>query len=107
MFQGVVSQLLLMKHFSLSLVTNFTILLKTSSYSEIKGLKNFDKVIQINQSPIGRTSRSNPATYTGVYNDIREIYSKLPESTLRGYKPGRFSFNVKGGRCEECFGRWT
>ena len=77
---------------------------KPLPYSEIKGLKNFDKVIQINQSPIGRTSRSNPATYTGVYNDIREIYSKLPESTLRGYKPGRFSFNVKGGRCEECLG---
>ena len=77
---------------------------KPLPYSEIKGLNNFDKVIQINQSPIGRTSRSNPATYTGVYNDIREIYSKLPESTLRGYKPGRFSFNVKGGRCEECLG---
>ena len=77
---------------------------KPLPYSKIKGLKNFDKVIQINQSPIGRTSRSNPATYTGVYNDIREIYSKLPESTLRGYKPGRFSFNVKGGRCEECLG---
>ncbi len=77
---------------------------KPLPYSEIKGLKNFDKVIQINQSPIGRTSRSNPATYTGVYNDIREIYSKLPESTLRGYKTGRFSFNVKGGRCEECMG---
>ena len=77
---------------------------KPLPYSEIKGLKNFDKVIQINQSPIGRTSRSNPATYTGVFNDMREIYSKLPESTLRGYKPGRFSFNVKGGRCEECLG---
>ena len=77
---------------------------KPLPYYDIKGLKNFDKVIQINQSPIGRTSRSNPATYTGVYNDMREIYSKLPESTLRGYKPGRFSFNVKGGRCEACLG---
>ena len=61
-------------------------------------------MIQINQSPIGKTARSNPATYTGIYNDIRELFSNLPESTIRGYKPGRFSFNVKGGRCEECMG---
>jgi len=73
-------------------------------YKRIKGLENIDKVIQINQSPIGRTPRSNPATYTGLYNEIRDLYSKLPESTIRGYKPGRFSFNVKGGRCEECMG---
>ena len=73
-------------------------------YKRIKGLENIDKVIQINQSPIGRTPRSNPATYTGLYNEIRDLYSKLPESSIRGYKPGRFSFNVKGGRCEECMG---
>ena len=73
-------------------------------YKKIEGVENIDKVIQINQSPIGRTPRSNPATYTGLYNEIRDLYSKLPESTIRGYKPGRFSFNVKGGRCEECMG---
>ena len=73
-------------------------------YKRIKGLENIDKVIQINQSPIGRTPRSNPATYTGLYNEIRDLYSKLPESSIRGYKPGRFSFNVKGGGCEECMG---
>ena len=73
-------------------------------YKKIEGIENIDKVIQINQSPIGRTPRSNPATYTGLYNEIRDLYSKLPESTIRGYKPGRFSFNVKGGRCEECMG---
>ena len=63
-----------------------------------------DKVIEIDQSPIGRTPRSNPATYTGVFTDIRKIFSELPESKIRGYKPGRFSFNVKGGRCEVCEG---
>ena len=73
-------------------------------YKKIEGLENIDKVIQINQSPIGRTPRSNPATYTGLYNEIRDLFSKLPESSIRGYKPGRFSFNVKGGRCEECAG---
>ena len=73
-------------------------------YKKIDGLENIDKVIQINQSPIGRTPRSNPATYTGLYNEIRDLFSKLPESSIRGYKPGRFSFNVKGGRCEECAG---
>ena len=67
-------------------------------------MEHIDKVIQINQSPIGRTPRSNPATYTGLYNEIRDLFSKLPESTIRGYKPGRFSFNVKGGRCEDCMG---
>jgi excinuclease ABC subunit A len=65
---------------------------------------HLDKVIDINQSPIGRTPRSNPATYTGVFTHIRDLYSKLPESKIRGYQPGRFSFNVKGGRCETCRG---
>ncbi len=73
-------------------------------YSKISGIENIDKVIQINQSPIGRTPRSNPATYTGLYGLIREMFAKLPESQIRGYKAGRFSFNVKGGRCEECQG---
>ena len=73
-------------------------------YSNISGINNIDKVIQINQSPIGRTPRSNPATYTGLYGLIREMFAKLPESQIRGYKAGRFSFNVKGGRCEECQG---
>ena len=73
-------------------------------YSNISGIENIDKVIQINQSPIGRTPRSNPATYTGLYGLIREMFAKLPESKIRGYKAGRFSFNVKGGRCEECQG---
>ncbi len=73
-------------------------------YREIKGLKNVDKVIEVDQSPIGRTPRSNPATYTGVFTDIRSLFAQLPESKIRGYKPGRFSFNVKGGRCETCEG---
>ena len=73
-------------------------------YKSVEGINLIDKVIQINQSPIGKTARSNPATYTGIYNDVRELFSNLPESTIRGYKPGRFSFNVKGGRCEECMG---
>lgn len=73
-------------------------------YSSISGLKNIDKVIDIDQSPIGRTPRSNPATYTGVLSDIRDLFAKLPEAKIRGYKPGRFSFNVKGGRCETCEG---
>ncbi|MFL2660386.1 MAG: excinuclease ABC subunit UvrA [Alphaproteobacteria bacterium] len=73
-------------------------------YSEIKGYQNLDKIIQIDQTPIGRTPRSNPATYTGCFNFIREWYSNLPEARARGYKPGRFSFNVKGGRCENCQG---
>ncbi|MEO1918961.1 MAG: excinuclease ABC subunit A, partial [Paracoccaceae bacterium] len=70
----------------------------------IKGLEYLDKVIDINQSAIGRTPRSNPATYTGAFTPIREWYAGLPESKARGYKPGRFSFNVKGGRCEACKG---
>ncbi len=73
-------------------------------YDEIKGLENVDKIIEIDQSPIGRTPRSNPATYTGVFTFIRDLFTQLPESKIRGYKPGRFSFNVKGGRCEECKG---
>ena len=77
---------------------------KPMPYKSIKGLDNVDKVIAINQSPIGRTPRSNPATYTGVFSDIRSIFTKIPEAQIRGYKPGRFSFNVKGGRCETCQG---
>ncbi len=73
-------------------------------YEKIEGLENVDKVIEIDQTPIGRTPRSNPATYTGVFSDIRNLYVQLPESKIRGYKPGRFSFNVKGGRCETCQG---
>ncbi|MFC2125099.1 excinuclease ABC subunit UvrA [Bacteroidota bacterium] len=73
-------------------------------YESIKGLESIDKVIEIDQSPIGRTPRSNPATYTGVFSHIRSLYAQLPESKIRGYKPGRFSFNVKGGRCETCEG---
>ncbi len=73
-------------------------------YKELKGLEHLDKVIEIDQSPIGRTPRSNPATYTGLFTDIRKIFSVLPEAKIRGYKPGRFSFNVKGGRCETCEG---
>src|SRR5262249_37447074 len=73
-------------------------------YRELKGLENIDKVINIDQSPIGRTPRSNPATYTGLFTQIRDLFAALNESKLRGYKPGRFSFNVKGGRCEACEG---
>ena len=77
---------------------------KPLKYDSIDGLKNIDKVIEINQSPIGRTPRSNPATYTKVFDEIRKLFVLLPESKIRGYKPGRFSFNVKGGRCEACKG---
>ena len=73
-------------------------------HKELKGLEHLDKVIEVDQSPIGRTPRSNPATYTGVFTDIRSLFSELPEAKIRGYKPGRFSFNVKGGRCETCQG---
>ncbi|TDN87562.1 excinuclease ABC subunit A [Salegentibacter sp. 24] len=73
-------------------------------YKTIKGLDNADKVIDINQTPIGRTPRSNPATYTGVFSEVRSLFAKTPEALIRGYKPGRFSFNVKGGRCETCRG---
>ena len=73
-------------------------------HDAVLGLENIDKVIDINQQPIGRTPRSNPATYTGAFTPIREIFAKTPEARIRGYKPGRFSFNVKGGRCEACRG---
>ncbi|MCC8410662.1 excinuclease ABC subunit UvrA [Mucilaginibacter sp. UR6-1] len=73
-------------------------------YGSIEGLEHIDKVIEIDQTPIGRTPRSNPSTYTGVFSDIRNLYVQLPEAKIRGYKPGRFSFNVKGGRCETCQG---
>ena len=73
-------------------------------YGNIEGIDNIDKVVNVDQSPIGRTPRSNPATYTGVFSDIRQLFVNLPEAKIRGYKPGRFSFNVKGGRCETCGG---
>jgi excinuclease ABC subunit A len=73
-------------------------------YEAIEGLEYIDKVVSVDQSPIGRTPRSNPATYTGVFSDIRSLFVNLPEAKIRGYKPGRFSFNVKGGRCETCGG---
>ena len=73
-------------------------------YRHITGLEHLDKVIHIDQSPIGRTPRSNPGTYTGVFNDVRELFARTPDARMRGYKPGRFSFNVKGGRCESCAG---
>ncbi|MEZ4779833.1 MAG: excinuclease ABC subunit UvrA [Flavobacteriaceae bacterium] len=77
---------------------------KPMPYKSIEGLEHIDKVIDINQSPIGRTPRSNPATYTGVFSEIRNLFVKVPEAMIRGYKPGRFSFNVAGGRCETCQG---
>lgn len=77
---------------------------KVGAHKEIKGAENIDKIINIDQSPIGRTPRSNPATYTGVFDSIRELYSQVPEAKIRGYKAGRFSFNVRGGRCEACRG---
>ncbi|MCM8763245.1 MAG: excinuclease ABC subunit UvrA, partial [Candidatus Omnitrophica bacterium] len=78
--------------------------IKPGDHDKITGTENIDKVIVVDQSPIGRTPRSNPATYTGVFTHIRDIFSQLPEAKVRGYKPGRFSFNVKGGRCEACQG---
>ena len=77
---------------------------RPGKFREIKGIENFDKVINIDQSPIGKTPRSNPATYTGMFTHIRTLFAEMPESKVRGYKPGRFSFNVKGGRCEHCSG---
>jgi excinuclease ABC subunit A len=74
------------------------------TYEKIDGLQHIDKVIEVDQSPIGRTPRSNPATYTGVFSDIRDLFAQMPEAKIRGYKTGRFSFNVKGGRCETCEG---
>lgn len=77
---------------------------KPMEYESIDGIDNIDKVVNVDQSPLGRTPRSNPATYTGVFSDIRNMFVNLPEAKIRGYKPGRFSFNVKGGRCETCCG---
>ena len=77
---------------------------KPLPYSSIEGLEHLDKVVDVNQSPIGRTPRSNPATYTGVFSEIRSLFTQTPEAQIRGYKPGRFSFNVSGGRCETCTG---
>lgn len=82
----------------------YNALQKPLPYQSLKGLEHIDKVIEIDQSPIGRTPRSNPATYTGVFTDIRTLFAQLPEAAIRGYAPGRFSFNVKGGRCETCQG---
>ena len=82
----------------------FRALNKPQPYERIEGIDQIDKIIDIDQSPIGRTPRSNPATYTGVWSEIRQLFAGLPESKVRGYKPGRFSFNVKGGRCETCEG---
>ena len=73
-------------------------------YKSVKGIEHVDKIVSVDQSPIGRTPRSNPATYTGVFTDIRNLFANMPEAKIRGYKPGRFSFNVKGGRCETCKG---
>jgi excinuclease ABC subunit A len=78
--------------------------IKPEGFEAIEGVENVDKVIEIDQSPIGRTPRSNPATYTGIFTHVRDLFAKLPESKARGYKEGRFSFNVKGGRCEACEG---
>lgn len=77
---------------------------KPMQYTSIEGIENIDKVVNVDQSPLGRTPRSNPATYTSVFSDIRSLFVNLPEAKIRGYKPGRFSFNVKGGRCEACSG---
>ena len=77
---------------------------KPMPFDKVEGIDNVDKVVNVDQSPLGRTPRSNPATYTGVFNDIRNLFVNLPEAMIRGYKPGRFSFNVKGGRCEACSG---
>ena len=77
---------------------------KPMPYTRVEGLDNIDKVVSVDQTPLGRTPRSNPATYTGVFSDIRSLFVSLPEAKIRGYKPGRFSFNVKGGRCEACGG---
>ena len=90
-------QPILSKHFYRSLK-------EPLAYDTIEGIKNIDKVVDVDQSPLGRTPRSNPATYTGVFSDIRSLFVNLPEAKIRGYKPGRFSFNVKGGRCEACSG---
>ena len=82
----------------------YKVKLKPGRHKEIKGLDNIDKVIDISQAPIGRTPRSNPATYTGVFDDIRDVFTETKEAKIRGYDKSRFSFNVKGGRCEACWG---
>jgi excinuclease ABC subunit A len=96
----------LINHTLYPIICNYLYHAKKSTlpYGKLDGLKNIDKVIEIDQTPIGRTPRSNPATYTGVFDEIRKLFHQLPESKVRGYNPGRFSFNVKGGRCEECKG---
>ena len=78
--------------------------LVAAAHDEIYGMEHLDKVVDIDQSPIGRTPRSNPATYTGLFTPIRELFAQTQDARMRGYKPGRFSFNVKGGRCEPCQG---
>ncbi|MDN6682913.1 MAG: ATP-binding cassette domain-containing protein, partial [Enterobacterales bacterium] len=83
---------------------NGATLSEPAPYRAVEGMEHFDKVIDIDQSPIGRTPRSNPATYTGIFTPVRELFAGVPESRARGYNPGRFSFNVKGGRCEACQG---
>lgn len=90
-------QPILSKHFYRSLQ-------EPLAYRSIEGIENIDKIVTVDQSPLGRSPRSNPATYTGVFTDIRNLFVKLPEAQIRGYKPGRFSFNIKGGRCEACAG---
>ena len=82
----------------------YTTQMKPGKHNKIVGLENIDKVIDISQDPIGRTPRSNPATYTGVFDDIRNVFAEMKESKMRGYDKSRFSFNVKGGRCEACWG---
>jgi len=77
---------------------------RAGQHESIEGVEHIDKIINIDQSPIGRTPRSNPATYTGMFNHIRDLFSRLPAARIRGYESGRFSFNVKGGRCEKCQG---
>jgi excinuclease ABC subunit A len=78
--------------------------ISAGAHSQVRGTEHVDKIVNIDQSPIGRTPRSNPGTYTGVFSFIRDLFSRTPEARMRGYKPGRFSFNVKGGRCEACQG---
>src|SRR5699024_7779752 len=89
---------------SIARILNKNNSIDVAPYKKIEGLDQIDKIVNIDQSPIGRTPRSNPATYTGLFTPIREIFANTPEARARGYQPGRFSFNVKGGRCENCQG---